>query len=229
MLRPPTLPCTLHLPFSAAITNALDDLLADTDLTFTGLWFSKAWAGAWVGEWHQQHKEEATLKTIYDLPPLPPSKDQMFLEWCQNCFPFRRTDPRWFYSIFFDNPLPSLHPFITGILSSKSRALQCATFQLATHHAFHADYSSSFCLTAGDNTSCPHCNSPWTMPHVLFDCDTFWEARGTILDPIYHNTIRQLFSSESGGQCLVEFLHVTQALLRPLPPCPTDPPWTEAQ
>jgi hypothetical protein len=67
------------------------------------------------------------------------------------------------------------------------------------------------------------------MPHVLFDCDTFWEPHGIILDPISHNTIHQLFSSESGGRRLVEFLHTTQALLRPLPPRPTDPPWTKAQ
>jgi hypothetical protein len=31
-----------HLPFSSAITNTFDDLLTDADLTFTGLWFSKA-------------------------------------------------------------------------------------------------------------------------------------------------------------------------------------------
>jgi hypothetical protein len=77
-----------HLLFSAAITNVLDDLLADADLSFTGLWFSKSWVGARVGEWHQQRKEEATLKTIYDLPPLPPSKDRIFLEWRQNRLPF---------------------------------------------------------------------------------------------------------------------------------------------
>jgi hypothetical protein len=96
-------------------------------------------------------------------------------------------------------------------------------------YAFHADYSTSFRPTAGDNTVCPHCNAPWTMPHVLFDCDAFWEARGTILDPIYHNTIHHLFSSKNGGRRLVEFLHATQALLRPLPPRPTDPPWTETR
>ena len=218
-----------HLPFSAAITNALNNLLADTDLTFTGFWFSKAWVGAWADEWHQQCKEEATLKTIYELPPLPSLKDRMFLEWRRNGAPFHRSDPRWFYSVFFDDPLPSLHPFVNGVLSSKSCALQCAAFQLATHHTFHADYSSSFHPSAGDNTSCPHCNIPWTMPHILFNCDTFWEACGTILNPLYHNTIHQLFSSKSGGRHLVEFLHVTQALLRPLPPRPTDLPWTEAQ
>jgi hypothetical protein len=138
-----------HLLFSVAITNILDDLLADTDLSFSGLWFSKAWAGAQTGKWHQQRKEEATLKTIYNLPPLPPSRDCMFLEWRRNRSPFRRTDPRRFYSIFFDDPLPSLHPFITGVLSSKSHALQCAAFQLATHHAFHANYSTSFHPMAG--------------------------------------------------------------------------------
>jgi hypothetical protein len=67
------------------------------------------------------------------------------------------------------------------------------------------------------------------MPHVLFDCDTFWEARGPILDPIHHNTTHHLFSSKNGGRRLIEFLHATQALLRPLPLRPTDPPWTGAR
>jgi hypothetical protein len=70
-----------HLPFSLAITNAFEDLLTDADITFTGLWFSKAWVGARAGEWHQQRKEEATHKTIHDPPPLPPSWEQMFAEW----------------------------------------------------------------------------------------------------------------------------------------------------
>jgi hypothetical protein len=138
-----------HLPLSFAVTNAFDDLLTDADLTFTGFWFSKAWVGARAEEWHQQRKEEATYKTIYELAPLPPSRDRIFLEWRRNCPPLRRSDPRRSYSVFFDDPSPSLHPFVTRALSSKSRALQCAAFQLATHHAFHADYSASFRPTAG--------------------------------------------------------------------------------
>jgi hypothetical protein len=69
-----------HLPFSQAITTAFDDLLTDADLTFTGLWFSKGWVGARTKEWQQQRREEATMKTIYEEPPLPPSKDRIFLE-----------------------------------------------------------------------------------------------------------------------------------------------------
>jgi hypothetical protein len=218
-----------YLPFSSAIANAFDDLLTDPDLTFTGFWFSKAWVGARTSEWHQQRKEEATFRTIHILPPLPPSKDRIFLEWHQNLTPLRRSDTRRAYAVFFNDPLPSPHPFVTGVLSSKSRALQSAAFQLATHHAFHADYSASFRPTAGDTTLCPHCGHLWTMTHVLFDCDLFWEERGLILDPLHHNTTRHLFSSKDGGHRLVEFLHATQALLRPLPPRPTDPPWTGTQ
>jgi endonuclease/exonuclease/phosphatase (EEP) superfamily protein YafD len=218
-----------HLPLSLALTHAFEDLLTDADLTFTGFWFSKAWAGARAGEWHPQRKAEATFKTIYEQPPLPSSRDRIFSEWRRNRAPFRRSDPRRLYSVFYDDPSPSLHPFVIGALSGNSRSLQSAAFQLATHHAFHADYSSSFRPTAGDNTTCPHCSASWTMPHVLFDCDTFWEARGLHLDPIYHNTIHHLFSSKPGGRRLVEFLHATQALLRPLPPRPTDPPWTETR
>jgi Reverse transcriptase (RNA-dependent DNA polymerase) len=175
-----------HLSFSTAITNAIDDLLADADLTLTGLWFSKHWVGARTKEWHKQRQEEATIKTIYDDPPLPPSRDRIYLEWRRNRQPFRRSDPQRHYSVFYDDPSPTPHPFVTGALSSSSRALQCTAFQLATHHAFHADYSTAFRPTARDTTECPHCSSPWTMPHVLFDCDFFWEARGLILDPICH-------------------------------------------
>jgi hypothetical protein len=155
-----------------------------------------------------------------------PGFEEMVEYYCgegQTLIPYD-TDPRRYYSVFFDDPSPTLHPFVLGVLTSKSRALQCAAFQLATHHAFHADYSSSFRPTAGDNTSCPHCGDLWTMNHVLFDCPEFWEPRGMVLDPIYHNTTHQLFSSKNGGRRLVEFLHATQALLRPLPPRPTGPP-----
>jgi hypothetical protein len=220
---------TPHLPLSLALTNAFDDLLTDADITFTGFWFSKAWVGARAAEWHQQRKEEATYRTIYEEAPLPSSRDRIYSEWRRNRTPFRRSDPRRHYSIFFDDPAPSLHPFVIGASSGGSRSLQCAAFQLAIHHAFHADYSSSFRPTAGDNTTCPHCQERWTMPHVLFECDAFWEARGLHLDPIYHNTIHHLFSSKNGGRRLVEFLHATQALLRPLPLRPTDPPWTGAR
>jgi hypothetical protein len=149
-----------HLPLSLAVMNAFNDLLADADLTFTGFWFSKAWVGARTGEWHQQRKEEATYKTIYELPPLPPSWECLFSEWHRNCPPLRRSDTRRSYSVFYDDPAPSLHPFVIGALSSKSCLLQCAAFQLATHHAFHANYSAAFRPTAGDNTTCPHCAVP---------------------------------------------------------------------
>jgi hypothetical protein len=76
------------LDISTTITTAFDDLLSDPDLTFTGFWFSKVWAKVRTGEWHQQCKEEATMKMIYELTPLPPSKDRMFLEWHRNQPPF---------------------------------------------------------------------------------------------------------------------------------------------
>jgi Reverse transcriptase (RNA-dependent DNA polymerase)/Endonuclease-reverse transcriptase len=81
-----------HLPFSLAITNVFEDLLADADVAFTGFWFSKAWVGAQAEEWHQQRKEEATYKTIYELPPLPPSQERIFSEWRRNRSAFRRSD-----------------------------------------------------------------------------------------------------------------------------------------
>jgi hypothetical protein len=159
-----------------------------------------------------------------DHPP-PPSCDCVILEWRRNRTHFRRLDTRRTYSVFYDDPSHSLHPFVLGILSSKSQALQSATFQIAMHHAFNASYSSLFCPTAGTNMTCPHCGGPQTIHHILFKCNAFWEPQGLILDPIHHNTIHMLFSSKDGRRRLVEFLHVTQALLCPLPPQPTDPPW----
>jgi hypothetical protein len=175
-----------HLPFSSAITNVFDDLLTDPDLTFTGFWFSKAWVGARTSEWHQQRKEEATFHTIHILPLLLPSRDRIFLEWHWNLPALHRSDTRRSYAVFYDDPLPSPHPFVSGVISSNSRSLQSAAFQLATHHAFHADYSASFRPTAGDNTTCPYCGQLWTMTHVLFDCDRFWEECGLILNPLHH-------------------------------------------
>jgi hypothetical protein len=163
------------LDLSLALTTCFDDLLTNSELVFPGFWFLKSWVGAWASEWHQQCKEEATMKTIHTATPLPPSCDRMFLEWRHNWKAFSRSDPRQHYAIFFNDPSPSLHPFVKGVLSSKSRTLQCAAFQLATHHAFDATYSASFHPTANDNTSCPHCPSPWTITHVLFECDAFWE------------------------------------------------------
>jgi hypothetical protein len=214
-----------NLDLCTAVTNCFDDLLAKHDLFFPGFWFSKAWAGARTQDWQPQRKEEATMFTLHHLTPLPPSKDRIILEWRLNRATMKRSDPRQTYAVFHDEPSHSLHPFIIGVLSSKSRVLQSAAFQLATHHAFDATYSTQFRPSANDNTTCPHCHVPWTIPHVLFDCDAFWEARGLFLDPVYHNTIHTLFSCKNGGRRLVEFLHATQALLRPLPPRPTDPPW----
>jgi len=99
---------------------------------------------------------------------------------------------------------------------SKSHALQCAAFQLATHHTFHANKSSSFYPMADDNSTCPHCRDLWTMNHILFKCLEFWEPQGMILNPHSHNTAHHLFSSKTGRHQLIEFLHATQALLHPL-------------
>jgi hypothetical protein len=164
------------------------------------------------------------MRTIHELSPLPSSSSCMFLEWWRNLKPLPHHDSHQHYSVFYDNPSSILHPFVQGVLMSKSHPLQCATFQLMTHHAFHANHSSIFHPLARDNITCPHCDAPWTMLHILFECNEFWKLRGMILNPIAPPTIHQLFSSYNGGQHLVEFLHATQALLHPLPACPTDPP-----
>ena len=128
-------------------------------------------------------------------------------------------DPRRHFTPLGEPPDLTLHPFVQGVLTAESHALQSATFQLITGHCFAADYSSRFRANAGDNTTCPHCGDRHTVDHILFDCDHLWYERATIIecDKNY------LFSTLSGGKMLVCFLHKTQSLLRPLLDR-TDPP-----
>ena len=124
-------------------------------------------------------------------------------------------------------------PFIQGVLSRGNRRYFAAAIQITTGHAFEADYSDRFRPTAGDTTICPCADSDayasrdpnppprHTIAHVLTECPLHSRARARHL----HNpaTPNQVLTDERGGRHLADFLHHTQALLRPLPPCP-DPP-----
>jgi hypothetical protein len=164
-----------NLNLCTTLTNCFDDLFTKHNLFFPGFWFSKAWAGARTQDWQPQQKEEATMKTINYPTPLPPSKDRIILKWWLNHLAMKHSDTWRSYAVFYNEPSHLLHPFVIGILTSKSHTLQSTAFQLAIHHAFDTTYSSLFCPSANDNTTCPHCRESWTIPHVLFDCEAFWE------------------------------------------------------
>jgi len=121
-------------------------------------------------------------------------------------------------------------PFICGALTSQNRRLVSVAFQLTTGHCFDAAYSINFREGADDNNTCPCSPSPnpfhhrfalHTYQHILLHCPLCSQQRLTILGPT--PSIQYIFSTEDGGRKLCEYLHATQALLRPLPPRP-DPP-----
>ena len=149
----------------------------------------------------------------------PPPSERLLEDWRAMWSPPTLGDPRHHFAPLGEPPHTMLHPFVTGVLTSQSRAYQSAAFQLITGHAFDAGYSLRFRRNAGDNTTCPHCGSLHTIDHVLFDCDHHWYPRATIIECDKNF----LFSTLPGGKMLVKFLHQTQTLLCPLPDR-NDPP-----
>ena len=116
---------------------------------------------------------------------------------------------------------PSLPPYVRGAIKVGNRWYTSATFQITLHHAFHSWYSTRFCQGADNETRC-HCpmGPPHSAKHILTECPLF----------TYHcclffgnHSYQWIFSTEQGGHALTQFLHYTQQLLWPLPPCP-DPP-----
>ena len=100
---------------------------------------------------------------------------------------------------------------------------------MITGHSFQADYSLKFRAEAQDNLECPRCGEHCNTSHILEDCNSLWAARGDFLRTYDTN---DLFSSYQGARALVQFLHETQTLLRPIPPperpFQPDPPWLPA-
>ena len=119
-------------------------------------------------------------------------------------------------------------PYILGCLSAGNRRLFSVGIQLTTRHAFDTNYSMNFRPQAGDNTLCP-CSTTWetwaadpsddrrpptnhTIEHVISDCPLFNDQRLAIF-----GSQSPSLRPERGGRQIVEFLHATQAHLRPLP------------
>jgi hypothetical protein len=214
------------LPMSIRLTSILSDFLTvDALHSAEILWFSVKWAGR-------------TLKAIWDaitaeaqphVIPTPPSSHSAmaFAAWREE-YP-RRRGTAWRSCQPPSDSTPP--PFIQGVLSRGNRRYFAAAIQITTGHAFDADYSDRFRPTAGDTTTCPCADSDayasqdlpprHTITHILTECPLHSCARARYL----HNpsTPNEVLLDERGGRNLVDFLHYTQALLRPLPPRP-DPP-----
>ena len=201
--------------------HSISSLLDTNPLSFlTGHWFSRRWVNARADEWYAPTVEAAFQATLTAMQTVQtPLSERLLEDWRAAWNPLPPGDPRRHFAPFSDPPDTTLHPFVKGVITAQSRAYQSAAFQLITHHAFDAGYSSRFRRNAGDNTTCPHCGDQYTIDHVLFECDHFWYQRATIIecDKSY------LFSTFSGGKMLTRFLHATQSLLRPLP-ARNDPP-----
>ena len=201
--------------------HAISSLLDTNPLSFlTGHWFSRRWVNARADEWYAPTKELAFQATLTATQTVQtPLSERLLEDWRAAWTPLPPGDPRRHFAPFSDPPDTTLHPFVKGVITAQSRAYQSTAFQLITHHAFDAGYSSHFRRNAGDNTICPHCGDEHTIDHVLFECDHFWYQHATIIecDKSY------LFSTFSSGKMLTRFLHATQSLLRPLP-ARNDPP-----
>jgi hypothetical protein len=146
----------------------------------------------------------------------------MFDEWAADHRRLPLSDPRRSFTPFFDRPSRDPHPWTEGILSALSRHIQSTSFQIITKHAFEADYSDRFRPSAGDRTDCPYCGDRYTIHHILIDCNHFIEERVTCFD--YVSSVHEWFRNHNSGTRLAKFLHLTQALNRPLPPIPDQEP-----
>jgi hypothetical protein len=115
------------------LTHTLDSSLPSRLANITGYWYSPRWSWPWKVDWSTFLLERATSYFIINPPPLP-SKTRMFEEWNEDYEP-RESDPP--YLPFTQPSQPDhLHPFVQGVLDSKSRRLQCAAFQIITGHSF---------------------------------------------------------------------------------------------
>ena len=199
-----------NVPYINAFHRSLEELLNANNHSFlTGHWFSRQWVNAHTSEWLAPTVEDAfqaTLMAPQILRSLP--SERLLEDWRAMWTPPTPGDPRRHFAPLGEPPHTTLHPFVTGVLTSQSRAYQSAAFQIITGHAFDANYSLRFRQNAGDNTTCPHCGDLHTIDHVLFDCDHHWYPRATIIECDKNF----LFSTLSGGKMLVKFLHQTQMM-----------------
>ena len=218
------------LSLAAVTCRAISDLLDRSQGSIIGHWHPGTWSWPGQSSWtaiQLSLVEQMIAATLsHNTTQLPSSKDLIFTEWSHTRPRLKPRDPRRHLPPFSDEPSPTLHPFVKGVLSAGSRHLQCAAFQVITGHSFQADYSLKFRAEAQDNLECPRCGEHCNTSHIIEDCDSLWVARRDILRSCATN---DLFLSYQGARTLVQFLHETQTLLRPIPPperpFQPDPPW----
>ena len=226
-----------YLPFSTSFSILLPRLLDASPLRTIQLRrFSPKWARL-PGEDVVRDLTARAQNQTANLPPIPASnKAKVFQEWLAEYITQRHHGEAWVSCQPPHDTTPP--PFILGSLSAGNRRLFSTSIQLTTRHAFDANYSMNFRPQAGDNTLCP-CDTTWelraanptddllpptnyTIAHVITECPLFTDQRLAAFGT-RSPSLPFLFSTERGGRQLVDFLHATQALLRPLPPRP-DPP-----
>ena len=197
-----------------------DYLTSSPSCMISGFWYDQKWP--WLGciNWLSQLQDQAAHKFLGNSK-LVPSKDRIFDKW--NTSPPPPFHPRHHYLPFHDPACPSLHPFTKGCLITKSRRYQSALFQTITGHGFHTDYSDRFRPTAGNTTKCPHCGNCYTVDHILFHCPTHTHHRHTLSFDSQSQPLVFFLLTKVGAECLGMYIHLTQELLKPLPPW-SDPP-----
>jgi hypothetical protein len=156
------------------------------------------------------------------LSPNHPKKEIMFEEWANDWLPLPTTDPHRHFGPFTEPPSADFHPWVRGILSVFSQKLQSTAFQIITSHTFEADYSDRFRPTAGDRTDCPFCSERYTIKHVFLECGAYQEERLTLYNKA--STLHKWFRNYKCRKRTAKFLHLTQALNKPLPPVPEQEP-----
>ena len=224
----------VYLPFSTSFSMLFPRILdAFPSHSIQLRPFSPKWARLPGGDLVKDFTERAQRGTAR-LPPIPPSnKAKAFQDWHAEYITQNHSGPAWASCQPPSDANPP--PFIIGSLSAGNRCLFAASIQTTTRHAFDANYSMNFRPQANDTTLCP-CDTTWetraanpsddlappihhTVEHVLTNCPHFNEQRIAIFGS-RSPSLPFIFGTERGGRQLVEFLHATQALLRPLPPRP---------
>jgi hypothetical protein len=181
------------------------------------------WEGGPESTAHTYFQDRTQRLVAFHPPPPPSNKAKVFADWREDYLSTRHEGPAWVSCTPPESPTPP--PFICGVLSTGNRRYFSAAIQLTTRHAFHSWYSDNFRPEAGDNTTCPCSNTqhpvPHSVEHVLLRCPLHSTTRQKIFGP--NPSLAFIFETEAGGRKLCDFLHITQALLHPLPPRP-DPP-----
>ena len=218
----------LHL--SSSITHALDSFLSHDPAHHMGFYcFKKSWSGLPGKAALDALKTEAQDLPLLHLEPLstPTTRPKQALASFTNQYHAIIADESYVQPAYIAATTPlsfSPPPAICGALSVNHRHYGSAFIQTILRHNFSAEYSLRV-RSGADDELYYHCSRPqhphlYTTTHILFRCPLYEEPQQCF---IRDRSRHFLFSTYEGAYALVQFIHYSQALLRPLPPRP-DPP-----